>query len=76
MAPLASFFSFLALLSNAIALDQTVLLENAKRSNESLLWGPYKPNLYFGLRPRIPKSLSAGLLWVKVDDFASVQTST
>ncbi|KAF3011263.1 hypothetical protein E8E13_011671 [Curvularia kusanoi] len=27
-------------------------------SNEApLLWGPYRPNLYLGIRPRIPKSL-------------------
>lgn len=41
--------------------------------NASFLWGPYRPNLYFGVRPRLPKSLTTGLLWVKVDDFQSVQ---
>ncbi|KAK8101180.1 hypothetical protein PG999_011554 [Apiospora kogelbergensis] len=35
--------------------------------------GPYRPNLYFGLRPRIPKSLMAGLMWAKVDNFQDVQ---
>ena len=55
---------------------QEVLTENAKRSNESLLWGPYRPNLYFGVRPRIPKSLLTGLLWAKVDAFQGVQHST
>ncbi|KAL1641413.1 Processing alpha glucosidase I [Diplodia intermedia] len=44
-----------------------------RASNESLLWGPYKPNLYFGVRPRIPKSVAAGLLWSRVEDFRSVQ---
>jgi Glycosyl hydrolase family 63 N-terminal domain len=43
--------------------------------NGSLLWGPYRPNLYFGIRPRIPKSLLAGLMWAKVDNFATVQNS-
>lgn len=65
-----SFFSHVA------AEDQRVLTEDAKLSNESLLWGPYRPNLYFGVKPRIPKSLSTGLLWAKVDDFQSVQQST
>jgi mannosyl-oligosaccharide glucosidase len=37
-------------------------------SNESLLWGPYRPNLYFGLRPRMPNSLVAGLMWGKLED--------
>jgi mannosyl-oligosaccharide glucosidase len=32
-------------------------------SEPTLLWGPYKPNLYFGLRTRVPKSLSLGLMW-------------
>ena len=44
-----------------------------KASNESLLWGPYRPNLYFGLRPRLPKSITTGLLWSRVEDFTEVQ---
>eukprot|EP00741_Cyanophora_paradoxa_P010634 tig00020537_g10278.t1 len=31
--------------------------------NASLLWGSYRPNLYFGLRTRHPESLLAGLMW-------------
>ena len=54
---------------------QHVLSENAKVSNDSLLWGPYRPNLYFGVRPRIPKSLMTGLMWAKVDSFQGVQNS-
>ena len=50
--------------------------ETGRSSNQSLLWGPYRSNLYFGIRPRIPKSLLAGLLWTKVDDYATVQNST
>lgn len=45
-----------------------------KSSNDSLLWGPYRPNLYFGLRPRLPQnSLLTGLLWSRVEDYTSVQ---
>lgn len=44
-------------------------------ANDSLLWGPYRPNLYFGVRPRIPKSLLTGLMWTNVDDFASAQNN-
>ena len=54
----------------ASAEDSSVL---TKASNESLLWGPYRPNLYFGLRPRIPDSLSTGLLWGRVEDYNKVQ---
>ncbi|RJE25152.1 mannosyl-oligosaccharide glucosidase [Aspergillus sclerotialis] len=54
--------------------DASLLVKEAARANnESLLWGPYKPNLYFGVQPRIPNSLSAGLMWAKVEDYASVQ---
>ena len=55
---------------------QHVLSEHARVSNDSLLWGPYRPNLYFGVRPRIPKSLMTGLIWAKVDSFQGVQNST
>ncbi|KAI5289259.1 Processing alpha glucosidase I, partial [Ascosphaera acerosa] len=44
-------------------------------SNSSLLWGPYRPNLYFGVRPRIPRSLLTGLLWAKVDDYDNPQAN-
>ena len=54
---------------------QTVLSDNTGPSNETLLWGPYRPNLYFGVRPRIPKSLTTGLLWAKVDNFQEGQNS-
>src|ERR1700760_265493 len=36
--------------------------------DDTLLWGPYRPNLYFGLRPRIPESLSFGLMWATVQN--------
>ncbi|KAH0385804.1 glycoside hydrolase, partial [Aureobasidium melanogenum] len=57
------------------AVAQHVASPFTKASNDSLLWGPYRPNLYFGLRPRLPKSVLTGLLWAKVEDFASVQNN-
>ncbi|KAF5357937.1 hypothetical protein D9756_001883 [Leucocoprinus leucothites] len=41
--------------------------------NDTLLWGPYRPNLYFGLRPRLPQSLMTGLMWFGTHDYASLQ---
>ena len=38
----------------------------AAEVDTSLLWGPYRPNLYLGLRPRIPNSLLLGLMWARV----------
>jgi mannosyl-oligosaccharide glucosidase len=55
---------------SAVAQETSVF---SKASNDSLLWGPYRPNLYFGLRPRLPKSVTTGLLWSRVDDFTRVQ---
>jgi mannosyl-oligosaccharide glucosidase len=36
------------------------------------LWGPYRPNLYFGLRPRIPQSLMTGLIWFGTQNYQSI----
>ncbi|KAK6511523.1 Processing alpha glucosidase I [Arthrobotrys musiformis] len=56
--------------------DQTLLAAEIQRaSNQSLLWGPYNPSLYFGMRPRVPKSLSVGLIWGNLDTYAQAQKS-
>ncbi|KAI5970319.1 CWH41 [Candida margitis] len=41
-------------------------------ANNSLLWGPYRSALYFGIRPRIPKSLLSGLMWFPITDYKSM----
>lgn len=71
---LISVLGYFLCLSN-VCKAQSGFTENAKLSNDSLLWGPYRPNLYFGIRPRLPKSLLTGLLWAKVDSFDAVQHS-
>ena len=48
----------------------------AKTKNDTLLWGPYRPNLYFGLRPQIPQSLMTGLMWFGTHDYQSVSRSS
>lgn len=78
MVKLFSIAASLALLAPAVRAegDPSILLaELGRASNDSLQWGPYKPNLYFGVRPKIPKSLAAGLMWVKADDYQDVQHS-
>jgi mannosyl-oligosaccharide glucosidase len=38
--------------------------------NASLLWGTYRPNLYFGTRTRSPtNAILTGLLWHGAKDF-------
>ena len=67
--------SLLALLPSLALVAARDPQESLKADNDTLLWGPYRPNLYFGVRPRIPKSLLTGLMWTNVDDFAGAQNS-
>ncbi|KAG5913241.1 hypothetical protein E4U42_001344 [Claviceps africana] len=54
--------------------DASVLTsEMARLNNQSLFWGPYKPNLYFGVRPRVPKSLWTGLMWGRIEVYNDVK---
>ncbi|KAJ4321241.1 Processing alpha glucosidase I [Neodidymelliopsis sp. IMI 364377] len=51
----------------ASALSKTV--DSSLYSNEApLLWGPYRPSVYLGIRPRVPESLVAGLMWGKLNE--------
>ena len=52
-----------------LSLASTTISTNA---DDPLLWGPYRSNLYFGLRPRIPQSLMTGLMWFGTQDYQSV----
>lgn len=56
--------AILAILSSAPLL---LAVPDLSLHNASLLWGPYRPNLYLGLRPRVPESLLMGLMWGKLD---------
>lgn len=47
--------------------------EIGRQNNQSLFWGPYKSNLYFGVRPRTPDALWTGLMWGKVDNYHDIQ---
>ncbi|KAI9831970.1 MAG: Processing alpha glucosidase I [Phylliscum demangeonii] len=47
----------------------------AVRKEKKTEYRQYMPNLYFGVRPRIPKSLLFGLLWAKVDEVQAVQNN-
>ncbi|KAF9782003.1 hypothetical protein IL306_011954 [Fusarium sp. DS 682] len=64
----------LALGSSAADDASSVLTtEIGRQNNQSLFWGPYKPNLYFGVRPRTPDGLWTGLMWGKVDNYHDIQ---
>jgi mannosyl-oligosaccharide glucosidase len=55
-----------------LPLVPVALAEVTIEDDKSLLWGPYRPNLYFGMRPRIPQSLMTGMLWFGAHDFQSI----
>jgi hypothetical protein len=42
-------------------------------NNASLFWGTYRPNLYFGVKPRGPDSFLPGLMWFGLSDYSGVQ---
>ena len=52
---LASLVAVLVFIQTAVASDAeaaNILVNEIERaSNQSLLWGPYNPSLYFGMRP-------------------------
>jgi mannosyl-oligosaccharide glucosidase len=43
----------------------SLLAEVSSSSTEAewQTWGPYRPNLYFGVRPLVPESFLMGLMW-------------
>ncbi|KAM0791195.1 hypothetical protein ACM66B_005677 [Microbotryomycetes sp. NB124-2] len=53
--------------------DGSAVADAVRASNDSLLWGTYRPNLYFGLRPRVANSLMTGIMWFGTQDFQSFQ---
>ncbi|KAF2201713.1 glycoside hydrolase [Delitschia confertaspora ATCC 74209] len=38
-------------------------LSQSDATEVSQRWGPYRPNLYFGVRPQVPDTLLMGLMW-------------
>ncbi|KAL2207584.1 glycoside hydrolase [Sarocladium strictum] len=78
MARLAQWVAAAALVASATAAtgeEATSHKEIGKHNNQTLFWGPYKPNLYFGVRPRTPEGLWTGLMWGNVDNYPEVQSN-
>ncbi|ORY34734.1 glycoside hydrolase [Naematelia encephala] len=49
--------------------DSAAVQAAALQANQSLLWNTYRPQLYHGIRPRIPHSLMTGLMWFGLNDY-------
>ena len=55
------------LLLNAWLVSAAQISDNSNKLDWQT-WGPYRPNLYFGVRPQIPETLLMGLIWASGDD--------
>lgn len=55
-----------------VEVDDSLSYKYDQLSNNSLLWGPYRTALYFGIRPRIPRSLLSGLMWFNADGYNTI----
>lgn len=55
--------------------ESILTAEVGRMNNQSLFWGPYKPNLYFGIRPRATDGLWTGLSWSQLNNYGDLQTS-
>jgi mannosyl-oligosaccharide glucosidase len=53
------------------SLSSTTATAVDSEPDQSLVWGTYRPNLYFGLKPRFPESLMTGLMWFGTQDYQS-----
>ncbi|KAF4984228.1 hypothetical protein FZEAL_516 [Fusarium zealandicum] len=76
MVRIAHWVSAATLVLGASAADEAssvLTTEIGRQNNQSLFWGPYKSNLYFGVRPRTPDALWTGLMWGKVDHYQDIQ---
>ncbi|KAL0141009.1 mannosyl-oligosaccharide glucosidase CWH41/GLS1 [Mucor lusitanicus] len=70
---LTAISAVLLIASSTVVSAADALPVTAGASNSSLLWGTYRPNLYFGTRPRIPESVMTGLMWFDASDFQGFQ---
>lgn len=66
-----------ALLGLVVSLEtspekEQLIKDYEKASDQSLLWGPYRPNTYMGIRPRIPHSLISGLFWFNSENLQNI----
>ncbi|KAF9189385.1 Processing alpha glucosidase I [Haplosporangium sp. Z 11] len=70
MDPTNAFLNNIGMLNQA---DDDISITASAAQNQSLLWGIYRPNLYFGTRPRLPDSLLTGLMWYGTQDYTGLE---
>jgi len=69
--------SLLSSTSSVLGQPQTPVELNSSTiafvEDPALLWSTYTPQLYFGIKPRLPKSITSGLLWFGLNDWEGLQ---
>ena len=69
--------TLLVLASSTSASDASADVLAIKAQNQSLYWGTYRPNLYFGTRTRAADTnLLTGLIWFGANDLESGKWSS
>jgi hypothetical protein len=58
------FFDFFDFFKMTIAV---FIIATVAAFNNTMLWGTYRPNLYFGMRTRVPESILTGIMWYGLD---------
>ncbi|KAK3687021.1 Processing alpha glucosidase I [Vermiconidia calcicola] len=56
-----------SVLGKTLTASEETLSINSSRGRP-ILWGPYRPNVYFGMRARTPDSPLIGLMWAPLHD--------
>ncbi|QSL65479.1 hypothetical protein MERGE_002791 [Pneumocystis wakefieldiae] len=53
--------------------SEWLVKEAEMAENASLFWGPYRPNLYMGIRSRDPDGMLMGIMWTGVDNYTQIR---
>lgn len=72
-------WSLFSLLSYLLLVEASNDSSVARRQDETpswQTWGPYRPNLYFGVRPQIPETFLMGLMWASGESRDKMLKST
>lgn len=79
MLPSGWTWSLFSLLSCLLLVEASNASSVAARQGETpswQTWGPYRPNLYFGVRPQISEAFLMGLMWASGESRDKMLKST
>lgn len=59
---------------NSNVQSENLLEFNTKAYNNTMLWGTYRPQVYFGMKTRSTKPIVTGIMWYDVHDFQGIES--